>query len=141
MSAAVSAPSSMTGPTSVLSLAGSSTWSASIAAGEAVAELRVDRVLDDDPARRGALLAGVPHGGVRDGRGGPVQVGVGQDDGRVLAAHLGLHPAAALGRPSADLRPTSDEPVKEMAATPGWSISAPAVVAPPSTTWNTSGGR
>ena len=38
-------------------------------------------------------------------------------------------------------RPTSDDPVKETAATPGWSTSGLAVSAPPSTTWNTSAGR
>ena len=119
----------MTGPTSVLASAGSRTCSASTAAASAVAELRVDGVGHDHPAGGRALLARVAHRRVGDRGGGPVQVGVGQHDRRVLAAHLGLHPAAALRPPERLMsRPTSDEPVKETAATPGWSISGPAVV-------------
>ena len=71
--------------------------------GQAVAELRIDRVLDDHAARGSALLAGVSHGGVRDRRGCAVKVSVSQDDGGVLATHLGLHAGAALGRMPADL--------------------------------------
>ena len=57
-------------------------------AGEPVAERVVDRVEDDDPARRRAALAGV-----RERRGdrpfdGAVEVGVVADDERVLAAQL-----------------------------------------------------
>ena len=68
-----------------------------------VAELRINGVSHDHATGGRALLAGVAHGGVRDRGGGTVQVGVGQDDGRVLAAHLGLYPAATFGRTASDL--------------------------------------
>ena len=70
---------------------------------EAVAELRVDRALDDDPAGGGALLPGIAHRRVGDRGRGAIQIGIGQDDRRVLPAHFRLHPAATVGGTAADL--------------------------------------
>ena len=72
-------------------------------AGEPLGERVVDVVDDDDPRRGGALLARVAERALHDRGHRVVEVGVGVDDDRVLAAHLGddpLHvalPAADVG--------------------------------------------
>ena len=64
-------------------------------AGSAVNEvfhkLVIDAVLNDDPAGGGAALAGGAEGALHDAAQGLVQVGVGQQDDGVFAAHFGLH--------------------------------------------------
>ena len=50
----------------------------------------VHRVVDDHPAGAGAGLAGEPERALGDQRRGAVEVGVLEDDDRVLAAHLQL---------------------------------------------------
>src|SRR5205814_4362031 len=50
-----------------------------------------DCALDDHPARRGALLARREERAARDLLGGEVEIGVGENDRRVLAAELELH--------------------------------------------------
>src|SRR5690606_17583935 len=61
-------------------------------------ELVVDRVLHDQAAGRGAALAGGEERTVDRALHRLVQVGIGQDHQRVLAAHLQLHLERALGR-------------------------------------------
>ena len=61
--------------------------------------------------------------GVR-GLDGPVEVGVGHDDERVLAAQLELHPLAGAVASSRTRRPTAAEPVKDTARTSGRATSA-----------------
>jgi len=55
-----------------------------------VAEAVIGRLLDDDPAGSGALLPGVSHRGRGNGGDRAVQVGVGEHDGGLAAAHLCL---------------------------------------------------
>src|SRR3546814_11593839 len=56
--------------------------------GERGDEAVVDRVLDDHAARRGAALAGLEEAAVERDGDRFVQIGVGEDDKRILAAHL-----------------------------------------------------
>ncbi len=56
--------------------------------GELGDELVVDRGLDEDALHRNTHLTGVEHPAPGDAVGGTVDVGVGQHDGRVLAAQL-----------------------------------------------------
>ena len=67
-------------------------------------ELVVDRVLDDHPARGGAALAGLEEAAVGGDRHRLVEIGVGEDHQRVLAAHLHLHPRLARDRVLRDAR-------------------------------------
>ena len=55
---------------------------------EVVQKSVVDRLLDQDARARAAVLAGVVEHGVRRRRGGPLQIGVGEDHVRGLAAEL-----------------------------------------------------
>ena len=57
----------------------------------------IDLVFDDDAAGSGAALAGGPECPLNDAAHGLIHVGVGQDDDRVLAAHLGLDFLQPLG--------------------------------------------
>src|SRR5690606_874676 len=59
--------------------------------GERFDEAVVDRVFDDDAARSGAALAGLEETAVGRDRHRLVEIGVGEDDERVLAAHFHLH--------------------------------------------------
>ena len=97
--------------------------------------------LADHAAGGGALLAGVAHRRRRDHAGRRLDVGVGQHDRGVLAAHLALGGGAALGqldrhRPG---RPPL-EPVNESAATSAWATSAAPVSPSPCTTSSTPSG-
>ena len=69
---------------------------------ELLAEGVVHGLLDEDPPRRGALLAGRPERARVGGLDGAVELGVRHHDERVLAAELELHAAAAGGRGGAD---------------------------------------
>ncbi len=60
-------------------------------------ELVVDGLLDVDPLDREADLAGVVHPAPGRGVGGPVEVGVGEDDHRILAAELEADRGQGLG--------------------------------------------
>ena len=70
-------------------------------------ETIVDGLLDDHAAGGGALLPGGEEGGVDTLLDGGVEVGVGENDGGVLPAHLQLNAQAALAgfgvEPVADL--------------------------------------
>ena len=91
----------------------------------------VDRVFHDGAAGGGALLAGGEEGGVDHVLDGRVEVGVGQHDGRVLAAHLELDAQAALARPRrAASAPISQEPVKETAFS-GLALTSASPSSPP----------
>ena len=61
-------------------------------AGQSLDELVEHRIQRDHPRRRRALLARVRERAVRDRRDRDVEVGVGVDDDRVLAPHLGQDP-------------------------------------------------
>ncbi len=63
-----------------------------------------DRPFDDRAARGGAALAGREERGVEHAIDRDVEVGVGEHDGRVLAAHLELHAREALGADPRDAR-------------------------------------
>ena len=69
---------------------------------EAVAELLEYRPLDEDARRGGALLVRVAECGTSDPRDGLVEVGVGEDDDRVLAAQL-RHQRLHVARAGADV--------------------------------------
>jgi hypothetical protein len=64
-------------------------------------ELVVDRLVHDQPGAGRADLAGVQEDGGQRGVEGGVQIGVGEDDVRVLAAQLERHPLHRVARPSA----------------------------------------
>jgi hypothetical protein len=61
-------------------------------------QLVVDAALDDDPARGRAALAGRAEGRPDDPFDGEVEVGVVEDDDRVLAAELQMDVLEAVGR-------------------------------------------
>ena len=109
---------------------------------------RVGRVLDDQPLHRGhqrvahgpparglladhaaggrALLAGVAHRGAGDDRRRRLEVGVGQHDGRVLAAHLALGRQRRARRPAEPPpRPGRGRPGERDRAEPGVARRAP----------------
>ncbi len=68
-------------------------------------ELVVGRLLDVDPLDRDADLAGVHHPAPGRGVGGAVEIGVGEDDHRVLAAELEADRGQRLRRPRHHLAP------------------------------------
>ena len=75
----------------------------------------VDLVGDEHPLRRDAQLAGVGEAGPDRALGGLLQVGVAQDQDRVLAAELQRAADQPLGAAlAATLCPVAVEPVKQM---------------------------
>ena len=78
----------MSGPTSVSGSQPGPRRSRSAAGTSLRLERLVDRALDDDPARGGAALTGGAERGPEDALDGEVEVGVVEDDHRVLAAEL-----------------------------------------------------
>ena len=59
-----------------------------------------------------------------------VEVGIGHDDQRVLAAQLELHAFARASRLVAHHEPVSTEPVNESARTRAWCTSAAPIIEP-----------
>ena len=102
-----------------------------------------DRPLDDDAARGRAALAGRPERRPEDPVGREVEVGVGHDDDRVLAAELQADPLELAGRPARRCaRPVADEPVNEMTGTSGLStIASPTSPPPPVTRLTVPAGK
>ena len=87
------------GPTSVSGSSGSPTCRASMRASSASRKASYTLVLDEDAARRGALLAGRPERACVRRLGGPAEVGVGHHDQRVVPAELELHALAVRASP------------------------------------------
>ena len=117
-------------------------------AGQALEQLLGDRLVDEHPRGRRALLAGVGEGRADDRRHGLVEVGVGVDDDAVLAAQLGddrLEVALPVGAPRPRLRtisrPTGSEPVNAIACTPGWRTSAAPISPSPGSSESAAGGH
>lgn len=79
----------MTGPTVVAASSGGAGGGRSDGVGQRVDETMAT-VDHDDPPGRGAFLPGVAGRGPGDDRRGERRVGVGEHDGRVVAAHLAL---------------------------------------------------
>ena len=106
-------------------------------------ELRGHGFLDNDAAGGGAGLAGQSEARDGDEACGEIEIGIGEDDGWILAAHFHLGAGHAL-QPVADKsasRPCS-EPVKESAATFAFVASSPPTARPsPVTTLSTPLGR
>ena len=93
----------MTGPTSVSSSQPTPSRSFSASPDEPRRELVVDALLRDHAARRGAALAGGAERRPEDPLDGEVEVGVVEDDDRVLAAELEVDVLEAVGRVLRDL--------------------------------------
>ena len=91
----------------------------------------VHGVVHDHPAGAGAGLPGQPEGALGDQRRGPVEVGVVQDDDRVLAAHLQLGALAGGATARWIASPTAVDPVKVTASTRSSVTSAEPTSAPP----------
>jgi hypothetical protein len=62
-----------------------------------LSEVVIDHLLDEDASGRRALLSGRQERAGVGGRDGPIEIGVGHDDERVVAAHLELRPLATCG--------------------------------------------
>ena len=85
-------PALISGPISASSSPGAATRTPGDGGLEQLEEPVVHAALDEDPAARAAVLAGVVEDAVRRGRRGLLEVGVGEHDVRALAAELEGHP-------------------------------------------------
>ncbi len=86
------------------------------AIGEGVAEPRIHLLVDDDPLHRDARLPGLVEAADSAARGGAIDVGVGQDDRRRVAAELEHH--ALLARVALHAKPDVGAPGEREQAQP-----------------------
>ena len=122
----------MTGPTSVSSSQPGPSVSFSTADTSRLESSSYHLLVDDDAARRGAALAGGAERRPDDPVDGQVEVGVVEDDDRVLAAELEVDPLEVLGAVShARSRPSSREPVSVITGTSGWRTRRSPTAPPP----------
>ncbi len=90
-------------------------------------------LLDVDALDSGARLPGVAQAAEDRRLGGGVEVGVGGDDERVLAAALDHHRGQALGAGGHDRAPVAADPVNAILSTPARHSAAPVVPSPVTT--------
>ena len=106
-----------------------------------VHELSGDPPVDQHALHRAARLPGVEHGAPRNPARGARHVGIGQDDGRVVAAQFERHRDQALGGGLGDLAAGGRAAREDDAGAGPASIRAAPVAPSPCTMWNTSGGK
>ena len=92
--------------------------------GETVGEVVVDGLLHQDPTRTGATLAVQAVDHEDDGVERPFEVGIVEDDHRILAAQLEVHPLQGWAPWAWIIEPVTDSPTKAIALMSGCSVRA-----------------